>query len=423
MSSTYIHTFKDGLRLAHTQSDNTRSVGIIVLCGVGSQNENSETNGLSHFIEHNVFKGTTTRSPFQIVNELDMLGAQYNAYTSKQQTAFYTISIDTEADKCAEILSDILTNPSFDEKEMENERKVILEEVSMSEDDNEGVCQDLVAEAFYGKDTPLGRTIIGPAKNIKKFTRQDVLDYKSKNYISDDIVISISGHISREDAIKLCEKYFVDRFPSNKNRLWQDDPLKSLNQDYLYKFKDIEQANLFLAMPAIGLKDKRKFAANVALDIFGGGMSSRLFQEVREKHGLAYQVYAYNSSLTNSGITYLYIGTNKDSVEKSLALTKKVIEDVKKNGFTHDEIVKGVNSSVTRFILSNESTVSTMRMAGNAALMSDEAYDLDYCVNQIKALTAKDIQEAFEECVDISKASCAYVGREINADLMSVIKS
>ena len=419
--SSYIHTFSDGLRLVHTYSDTTRSVGVIVLCGVGSQNEDDNTNGISHFIEHNVFKGTTTRSSFDIVKELDMLGAQYNAYTSKQQTAFYTISMDYEVEKCTEILSDILTNPTFDEKEMESERKVILEEISMSEDDNEGVCQDLVAEAFYGANTPLGRTIIGPAKNVKRFSKQDVLDYKSKNYVSNDIVISISGHITLDDAKALCEKYFVGKFRQDPLRDWTDKPHLT-NTTYLHKFKDIEQANIYLAMPAIAGSDKRKYASNVALDIFGGGMSSRLFQEVREKHGLAYNVYAYNSLLTNSGITYLYIGTNKDSTKKALELTKKVIEDVYKNGFTHDEIVKGINSSVTRFVLANESTVSTMRLAANSALMFNEEFDLDKTVNEIKALTIDDINEAFRECLDLSRSSLSYVGRKVEGNLLDYIK-
>ncbi len=420
--ATKIYTFKDGLRLAYTQNDNTRSVGVIVGCGVGSGNETEETNGISHFIEHNVFKGTTTRSSFDIVNELDMLGAQSNAYTSKMQTAFYTISMDTEVEKCVEILSDILTNPTFDEKEMESERKVILEEIAMSEDDNDGVCQDLVAEAFYGANSPFGRTIIGPAKNVKKFTKADVLDYKSKNYVSKDIVISISGHISFDEAKRLCEKYFVDKFPKDDLREWKDKPILTTPK-YLSKFKDIEQANIYLAMPSCGAYSPLKHATRVALEIFGGGMSSRLFQEVREKHGLAYSVYAYNSMLINPGITDLYIGTNKNSVQKSIELTKKVIEEVAKNGFTDDEIKKGINTSLTRYILSNESTVSTMRQALNAAQFTDESYDLDAIVNEIQALTKDKIQEAFLQSLDLSKASIAYVGREVKGDLLELIKA
>lgn len=420
--SAKIYTFSDGLRLVHEYVDTTRSVGVMVLCGVGSQNEDEKTNGLSHFIEHNVFKGTPTRSSFDIVQELDMLGAQYNAYTSKQQTGYYSVSIDSKAEACTEILADILTNPTFDEKEMESERKVILEEIAMSEDDNEGLCQDLVCEAFYGANTPHGRTIIGTAKNVKNFTRQDAIDYMSKNYIAQDIVISITGHIHEEEAKALCEKYFVGKFPQNPNRIWRDEKRELFNTQYIKKFKDIEQANIFLAMPTYGGVSDKRFAATVAMDIFGGGMSSRLFQEIREKRGLAYSVYAYNSMLTNSGITYLYIGTNKDSVYKALEVTKDVINDVYKNGFSHDEIVKGINGGLTRIALTTESTIGKMRNNAVNALMYDEAYDEDKVINIIKNLTVEDVNEAFRASCELQKASIAYVGREVQGNLLDVIK-
>ena len=316
----------------------------------------------------------------------------------------------------------ILTNPTFDEKEMESERKVILEEIAMSEDDNEGLCQDLVCEAFYGANTPHGRTIIGTAKNVKNFTRQDAIDYMSKNYIAQDIVISITGHIHEEEAKALCEKYFVGKFPQNPNRIWRDEKRELFNTQYIKKFKDIEQANIFLAMPTYGGVSDKRFAATVAMDIFGGGMSSRLFQEIREKRGLAYSVYAYNSMLTNSGITYLYIGTNKDSVYKALEVTKDVINDVYKNGFSHDEIVKGINGGLTRIALTTESTIGKMRNNAVNALMYDEAYDEDKVINIIKNLTVEDVNEAFRASCELQKASIAYVGREVQGNLLDVIK-
>ena len=421
--SVQIYKFSDGLRLVHEYVDTTRSVAVMVLCGVGSQNEDEHTNGMAHFIEHNVFKGTPTRTSFDIVKELDMIGAQYNAFTSKQNTGFYAVAMDYEADSCTQILADILTNPTFDAKEMESERKVILEEIAMSEDDNADLCQDLVAEAFYGANTPHGRTILGPAKNIKKFTREDVIKFKEQNYVSNDIVISICGNISLDKAKDLCKKYFVGKFPQNPNREWQDSKEKTFYTNYIKKFKDIEQANIFLAMPSYGFLSDKKNATTIAMDIFGGGMSSRLFQEIREKRGLAYSVYSYNSVLNYSGVSYLYIGTNKGAVQESLEVTRDLIKKVAKEGFDHDEIVKGINSGLTRLTLGNESTIGKVRVNAQYALFANDAYDVDKVIDDVKNLTVDDLSEVFRETMDLSKASVAYVGREVQGNLLDIIKA
>lgn len=421
--SVQIYEFLDGLRLVHEYVDTTRSVAVMVLCGVGSQNEDESTNGMAHFIEHNVFKGTPTRTSFDIVKDLDMIGAQYNAFTSKQNTGFYAVAMDYEADSCTQILADILTNPTFDAKELENERKVILEEIAMSEDDNADLCQDLVAEAFYGPNTPHGRTILGPAKNVKKFTREDAIKFKEQNYVSNDIIISICGNISLDKAKELCEKYFVGKFPQNENRVWQDAKEKQFYSSYIKKFKDIEQANIFLAMPSYGFLDDRKNAASIAMDIFGGGMSSRLFQEIREKRGLAYSVYSYNSMLNYSGTSYLYIGTNKDAVNEALDVTRDLIKKVAKEGFSHDEIVKGINGGLTRLTLGNESTIGKVRKNAQYALFADDAYDVNKVIDEIKNFKVDDLSEAFRDTMDLSKASIAYVGREVKGDLLDIIKA
>ncbi len=420
--STTIKTFSDGLRLAHLQLNSTRMVGISILCAVGSINETNETNGLSHFIEHNMFKGTKTRSAFDIANEFESLGAQINAYTSKQTTCYYALALDDKSDKCAEILADMMFNSQYAKKELDSERKVILEEISMGDDDNEGVCQDLSDEAFFGTDTQIGRTIIGTRENVKRFQKEDVLAYIADNYAAEDIVIGIAGSISLEDAIKLVDKHFVGKFKSGLGRSWADKPCVAQSR-YLSKFKDIEQSHLYIATPSVTLNDDLRFANLVAKDIFGGGMSSRLFQEVREKSGLAYSVYAYSTNYINNGISQIYIGTNKDSVEKALDLTKNVILEIQKNGFTKEEIDKGINSVLTKYVLSNESTSTNMRAVASYALLYGEEYSLDRQVEKIKALTKEKIEEAFNKCFDLKNAALAYVGREVEGNLLDIIKN
>lgn len=418
---TKIITFSDGLRLAHLPSTTTRAVGIAILVAAGSANEKAENNGISHFIEHNMYKGTKTRTAFEIVQEFESLGAMINAYTSKQNTCYYAVSTDDKAEKCAEILSDMMFNSTFKKEELDKERKVILEEISMSEDDNEGVAQDLAIAALYGDDTPLGRTIIGTRENVSKFEKADILKYIALNYAAEDIVISIAGSMSLEDAEEIVKKYFVGRFSSGLGRHWQDKPQETYSK-YVSKFKDIEQANIYIAMPGLPLSLETKYAINVAYEIFGGGMSSRLFQEVREKAGLAYSVYAYQSGYINNGTSQIYIGTNKDSVQKSLELTKNIILEVKKNGFTQKEVDKGINTILSRYVFANESTMSKMRMIGQYALAYNTSFDLDKEVEIIKSLSLDKINETFDKCFDLNRASIAYVGREVEGNLLDIIK-
>ncbi len=416
---TIIKTFNSGLRLAYMQRQNVRSVAICILCGVGSQNETTKNNGISHFIEHTVFKGTKTRSSFDIVNEIESIGAQTNAFTSKENTCFYTYSVNSDVDKCAEILSDMLFNSTFEKKELESEKKVVCEEISMSEDDNEGGCFDLLSEGYFGKDTPFGRDILGTTENVKSFTKQDIEKYMRENYCAKDVVITICGSITLEKATELIEKYFEGKFSNKKDRIWRQ-PKLSTNQIYVHKFKDIEQANICIGMNGECRYGGKLLASKVAHEIFGGGMSSRLFQEVREKHGLAYSTFAVGSGYVNNGITNIYIGTNINSAAKAVELTRDLIKDIKKNGFTKEEVEKGKNAIKSALIFSNEGNIGIMRQISKFALNYDKAFDVDDFVDIVENLTVDDVNQAFNECYDISTASVAYVGREIKEDLLEV---
>ena len=270
-----IYRFPSGLRLAYKYSPSVRSVGIAVMTGVGSGNETPANNGISHFIEHMYFKGTKNKTAFEIVEYVDGIGAQINAFTSKQITCFYTLSIDSRADDCARILSEILFESTFDEQEMEREKGVVLEEISMCEDDNSDIVLDLLAEGYFGKN-PLGMTILGERKNIKSFTRDDLIDYIGKNYCAESSVVSIVGNISFDKAKDMIEKYFEGKFSSNCKRSWQDTRHET-KPSRKSKFKDIEQSNIALGFPAFEYDSKFTMAEMLVNTIVGGGMSSRLF--------------------------------------------------------------------------------------------------------------------------------------------------
>lgn len=414
-----IYRFPSGLRLAYKYSPSVRSVGIAVMTGVGSGNETPANNGISHFIEHMYFKGTKNKSAFEIVEYVDGIGAQINAFTSKQTTCFYTLSIDSRADDCARILSEILFESTFDEQEMEREKGVVLEEISMCEDDNSDIVLDLLAEGYFGKN-PLGMTILGERKNIKSFTRDDLIDYIGKNYCAESSVVSIVGNISFDKAKDIIEKYFEGKFSSNCKRSWQDTRHET-KPSRKSKFKDIEQSNIALGFPAFEYDSKYTMAEMLVNTIVGGGMSSRLFQEVREKRGLAYNVYTYNSSYVNNGLLSLYIGTNVESVKKAVDCTVDLIEELRKNGLTRRELERGIEQLKGSYVLGQESTGVMMRVNAKNVLFSDKLFDIDEKIKEIENITLAQTKEVIDYSYDLSKASLAYIGKKPNCDIDKLI--
>lgn len=414
-----IFRFPSGLRLAYKYSPAVRSVGIAVMTAVGSGNETAQNNGISHFIEHMYFKGTKDKSSFEIVEYVDGIGAQINAFTSKQTTCFYTLSIDTEAENCLKILSEILFESTFDKEEMEREKGVVLEEISMCEDDNSDVVLDMLAEGYFG-DNPLGRTILGERDNVKNFTRDDLIEYIGDNYCAESSVVSIVGHIEFDKAKELVEKYFEGKFSSNCKRSWHDKR-HDTQRNTLCKFKDIEQSNIAIGFPAFEYDSKLTMAEALVNTIVGGGMSSRLFQEVREKRGLAYNVYTYNSSYINNGVLSLYIGTNVESVKKAVDCTLELIEDLRKNGLTKKELERGIAQLKGNYVLGQESNGVMMRVNAKNVLFTDRIFDIDEKLKEIDAITLDQTKEVIDYTYDLSKASLAYVGKKPKCDVNKLI--
>ena len=414
-----IFRFPSGLRLAYKYSPAVRSVGIAVMTAVGSGNETAQNNGISHFIEHMYFKGTEDKSPFEIVEYVDGIGAQINAFTSKQTTCFYTLSIDTEAENCLKILSEILFKSTFDKEEMEREKGVVLEEISMCEDDNSDLVMDMLSEGYFGEN-PLGRTILGDRNNVKNFTRDDLIDYIGKNYCAESSVVSIVGNIQFDKAKELVEKYFEGKFSSNCKRSWHDTR-HDTKRSVLYKYKDIEQSNIAIAFPGFEYDSKLSMAEALVNTIVGGGMSSRLFQEVREKRGLAYNVYTYNSSYINNGLLSLYIGTNVESVKKAVDCTLELIEELRKNGLTKKELERGIAQLKGNYVLGQESNGVMMRVNAKNVLFTDKVFDIDEKIKEIDKITLEQTREVIEYSYDLSKASIAYVGKKPKCDVNKLI--
>lgn len=418
--NSFIYQYPSGLRLVYKKLSGVRSVGIAVAVGCGSNNENLSNNGISHFIEHMTFKGTATRSAFEIVDEIDGMGAQINAFTSKQMTCYYTISVDDVAEDCLRVLSDIVLNSTYPQEEMEREKGVVLEEIAMSEDDNADLVLENLSTAYFDGNT-LAMPILGPRNNVKNFSRQDLIDYIRANYVADDVVISIVGNIDAQKAKAMVQEYFEGKFACNKDRVWTDKrhiPTSS----YVSKFKDIEQSNIAIAMPAYEYDNPLAMAMMLVNNIVGGGMSSRLFQEIREKQGLAYNVYSYPSTYINNGVTTIYIGTNPSSVCKSLQAVKKLIDEVRKTYLTEAELQKGIRQLKSAYVLGQESTSAQMRVLAKHALYTDRLFDIDQQIEIIEGVTMDDVAQVIDDCYDLSKAVVSYVGQKVDEDLLDCLR-
>lgn len=414
-----IYTFPNGLKLALCPMEHTRSIAIGVFVGVGAANETKERSGIAHFTEHMLFKGTEKRTAFDIANEMESLGVMINAFTARHMTCYYTMSTDEHTEHCMDVLSDILFNSKLADEEIDRERKVILEEISRDEDDPEDVCNEGLASVFYG-DNFMGRPILGSRENVQNFSSNDVRAFMSDFYVPNNTVISIAGNFEIERIIALVDQFFASKFTEEKD-IGELDKI-STNSAYFNKTKDIEQANISFAFPSYTFNNPKRDAVSLISNVFGGGMSSRLFQNVREKNGLAYDVYSIVSANVNVGAFSIYLGTNPKNASKATYAVKEEIDKLKKYGITDAEFNKGIQQLKSHLVLGSESSLSLMRANGRNMIMEGKMFDVSERLNAINSLTQRDIKEAIEFIFNYENVSASYVGPKTNINVFGIIK-
>ncbi len=401
---------KNGLKVVIVQNTAVRSVALGVFVGAGSAYEQPSQSGISHFIEHMLFKGTKKRNSFDIANEIDCIGAQINAFTAKCYTCYYTVSLDTNVEKCFDILSDMYFNSTFEQSEFEKERRVVLEEINESEDTPDDLCIEKLSSVFY-KNHPLGKPILGTSKSLNEFTPSDLFAYKNKFYNAKNTVLSVAGNISEEEAVRLAEKYFAFENYDNSIYVPSELPAAEFEKQYIVTKKDIEQMHIGLAFPCFAYDSDQSMAAQLLALVFGMEMSSRLFQTVREKLGLCYTIMGYPSAYQNNGSFVIFTSTNQKSVEKALSAIKAEIELLLADGITKEELLKGKEQLKTSLVLGEESTSSMMRAFGRHAIQTNELYDFDKRLKQIDSLNESDILNAAKKIFDFKKLSLSIVGK------------
>lgn len=404
--------YDNGLRLVIADMPGFVSVACGVLVKTGSVNESEEENGISHFIEHTLFKGTKKRSAFDISDEIDRIGGQINAYTSKESTCYYTKSTAEHLGESLEILSDIFFNSVFDKTELEKEKDVVIEEINMCEDSPEDLCLDLLATSRYGNEG-LGRPILGTAKNVKRFNKTEILKYMDKYYRADNVVISIAGKVDIKQAESLVDKFFAENFVEGKSGVQIIS--KPVAPQSLYKSKKIEQSHVSFSMPAPSVKSDDSDALGISNAIFGGGMSSRLFQSIREEKGLAYSVYSYVSQYKDSGVLEIYAGVNTSRRDDAAEDVIKEIKRIKAEPITEREFMRGKEQIKSAFIMGRESTVSQMLLYGRTLIFLDKEFDFNERIAEIEKITHEDVLEITEKYFDANSISAATVGSKRSA--------
>lgn len=376
----------NGLRIITEEIPTMRSVAMGIMAGVGSGNEGPKIAGISHYIEHMNFKGTKKRSAYDIAHALDAVGGKMNAYTSKEVTVYYAVVLDRHIDTQIDVLCDIVLNSIYDPKEMETEKGVILEEIKMYEDTPDELIHDYFAEQIL-HGHPLGKPTIGFAETVKAVKRDDIVDYIKRFYSPKNIVVSLAGAIPPDVTDRL-KPYFEGFSGEDVSHVQPEPEIKGVLS---LKKKKTEQTHLCLGAKGPSQLDDDRYAFSVLDNILGGSMSSRLFQEVREKRGLVYAIFSTASPFRDFGIAYTYAGTSKENMKQVIDLIIEQIVKIKKEGLTPAEIERGKEYLKGTLVLGLESTSSRMSYIARSEFYYDRIITIDEVFEKIDRVKNDDI--------------------------------
>ena len=380
-------TCNNGLRIVSEHIPHVRSVAVGIWVQAGSRYELPEENGLTHFIEHMLFKGTKTRTAKQIAEEFDRIGGNINAFTSKENTCYYAKVLDHHANHALEILADMFFNSEFDAQEIEKERQVVLEEINMVEDTPDDIVHEYLWRAMY-ENNPLGSPILGTEETLNTFTDKMIRDYMDKYYTPENIVVSVAGNIP-DDFITNIESFFGNfTRPETKQLTYETPTIKPI---YTENYRETEQVHLCLAYPGVSANADNIYSLVVLNNILGGSMSSRLFQEIREDKGLAYSIYSYHSSYEDTGVLAIYGGTSSNQLNELKTSIMDSIKSILDHGFTETEITNSKEQLKGNLLLGLESTSSRMSRNGKNELLYGEHRTLDEVSETIDEVTLESV--------------------------------
>ncbi|WP_071119789.1 M16 family metallopeptidase [Romboutsia timonensis] len=404
------HVLENGLTIIGEEIPYVKSISLGAWINAGSRIEDEEISGVSHFIEHMLFKGTRNRTSKQIASEIDNLGGQINAFTSKECTCYYVKLLDSHIDIGIDVLSDMILNSKFNEDDLDKERSVIIEELKMYEDSPEDLAYDLLTENIY-KNDPLGMNIIGTEESLNRLNREKLLDYFNKYYVPNNSVIAISGNFNFDEIInKIEEKFKVWK----KRDVNVDIKKAEFKSCFLTKNKDIEQVNLAMSLEAVPLEnDKEVYALAVINTVFGGSISSRLFQKIREEKGLVYSIYSSQSLYRKCGELGIFASMSNEHLKEVYESIIEEIKIMKKYYLTDQEIKESKEQLKGSYILGLESTSSRMMSIGRSLLLNNKVESTDDILKSIDNVDRETVKIVIDKIFNLDKLGVCIVGRDV----------
>ncbi len=400
-------TLDNGLVILTETVPHTRAISFGVFLRTGSRFERAEQNGLTHFIEHAVFKGTRRRSALQIANEADALGGNLNAYTSRESVGFHNDVVDTDLHKGFELLTDLVLQPAFDPTELDKERNVILEEIKMTEDTPDDVLFDIFTENFY-VNHPLGRRILGTPETLETFKDARLTDYYEALFSPANLVVAAAGNLAHDEVIELAAQTFGALLKRDA-AIPTTAPAPVAHLSFQHK-AELEQAHLTMGVPCPSIMSEKFYTVGLLSSLLGGGLSSRLFQAVREERGLAYDVSASASQFQDAGYFQFYAATSPDKVNETIAAMMDEIKRIKSEPVTLEELERTRGKLRTSLILGMESSSAHLSAMVGGELTEQRFIPLAEIVEKVEAVTAADVQQLANEIFQTEAFAATVVG-------------
>lgn len=400
---------KNGLTILTDKMPDVRSITFGFFFRRGARHEPKELNGISHFIEHAVFKGTKKRNSLQIAIETDRLGGNLDAFTMHEETGFAIKVVDKQLPQAFDLLADMLVNPIFDEKELKREQKVIIEEIKMTEDAPEEYLGEIFNEKLFPEHA-LGLSIAGTPKTVRTFNREATANYHRENFNAANLIIAAAGNVEHQQIVDLAEKFFGQKREDRREKTEEKDTPKLFAPILIKKNKNLEQAHLIIAAPFVDARSDRRYAADLLANILGGGTSSRLWQKVREEKGLAYSVGASAAMYLDCGVFSIYAGTSPNQTEDVLDISIKELRDVVRNGVEAEELELMKEQSVASILLGLEDSATRAATLARLEMVHGRQISIEETIEKIESVSVDEIQEIAREFFQTEKISFGALG-------------
>ena len=401
------HILPNGLTVITEQMSHIRSVSIGIWLKTGSRDEDSEWNGISHFIEHMVFKGTKTRSAEAIARQVDSIGGNMDAFTAKECICFNIKVLDEHLAVAMDVLSDLVLHPVFDVDDIARERGVILEEIKMDQDNPDYLVHEIFTQSFW-KDHALGLPILGTRETVKKFERPVVSRFYDHHFAPGNLIVSAAGNLNHENFVQLAAKYF-DHVKPRKNGLTSSTP-KTSSRINLRNKKSLEQVQICIGVPSHPVAHERRYASYILNTLLGGGMSSRLFQNIRERQGLAYSIYSDLNPYRDTGSMCVFAGTSRESATRVVENVVAEFRNLKSTPVPDEELRRSKDQLKGSLMLSLESSTARMSNLARQEMYYDRFHSLDELIERIEAVTAADIQQTAQEFFQTEQIAVTILG-------------